>query len=177
MKEIDRGSPFSDDFFDISIDHVGIWDESSKRQLKRLHDETDAIERLIDFVFLVISLHNYELSFRRHRDELWQAVGRGPGSVHRRRAAQWADKALRIFDEDLPHMRDLRNIFSHLEEYAYGVGQLQRSGEPLSVKSGGTNVYVVKDADNRFELNLDDLNAALDKIRQHVIEIMVYFDP
>jgi hypothetical protein len=73
--------------------------------------------------------------------------------------------------------RDLRNIFSHLEEYAYGVGQLQRSRIPLSVKCGSSNIAVAEDPNVRFELDLPAVKLAMDDIRECLIEIFAYFEP
>jgi hypothetical protein len=176
MKEINYESSYSGDFFDISAVYLDLWAAAVSQQLKRLDDVTNPEGYTADFIFLVISLHNFELALRRHRDELWRAIGTGIGSRYRRRAAKCADQAIESFESQLPHIRDMRNIFSHLEEYAYGVGRLQASGAPLSVKSTSSNIIVVKEPDVRFELDLHNVKLAMDKIWECVIEIFVYFE-
>lgn len=170
----------SDKFFDISGLHMGMWSFSAEKQLERVRDNPkDGELRFIDFVFLIISLRNYELALKRHRSELWQTVGRGKGSVYRRRAAKWADEAVMIFEERLPDLREIRNIFSHLEEYAYGEGFKQTSGAPLSVLSGGTSVFTIKghDDDFIFVLDLDKVATALTDIKDCVIQLLTWWEP
>jgi len=169
---------YSDEFFDISAFHMSVWAVSAKKQLERVRDNSQSGElRFIDFVFLIISLRNYELAFKRHRDELWGTVGRGKGSVYRRRAAKWADQALEIFEERLPDLRDMRNIFSHLEEYAYGEGRKQISGTPLSVLSGGTSVFTIKSEDFIFTIDLDEVATALTDIEECTIQLFTWWTP
>src|SRR4029077_12559606 len=177
MKEVGDESSYAEDFRDISAAYLTLWDSAILQQLTRLQDLTDPEGHTVDFVFLVISLHNFERALRRHRDELWRAIGAGKGSKYRRHAAECADRALEVFDDRLPHIRDLRNIFSHLEEYAYGVGQLQRSRIPLSVKCGSSNIAVAEDPNVRFELDLPAVKLAMDDIRECLIEIFAYFEP
>jgi hypothetical protein len=170
----------SDEFFDISGLHMGAWAFSAEKQLERVRDNPDGGElRFVDLVFLIISLRNCELSLMRHRDEVWATVGRGKGSVHRRRAAKWADKAVQVFKEQLPDLRDMRNIFSHLDAYAYGEGWKNASKSPLSILSEGANVFTIKndEEDFFFQLNLDEVGTALEDIKACLIELFTWWTP
>ncbi len=176
LTPLNRESGFADEFVDIAMFHVALWEDAFRQQLKRVFAEDEPSEaRMVDFVFLVIALHNFRFSLHRCRDELKNVIGRGPGSGYRRQAANWAGRALEIFERDLPQITDIRNVFSHFEEYAYGSGRLQRrSGHPISVVSGGTHTFVVKDADNHFELDLDAALAVMDSVRECWIEVLVW---
>lgn len=179
MPPTDRQSSFSEQFADIAMVHVGLWNTAFMKQLDRLcvEEARTSEEILMDFVFLVIALHNFRLSLKRWRDELEGKIGRGRGVRDRRQAASWASNAVEAFEQDLPQVTALRNVFSHFEDYAYGSGRLQKkSSGPINVLSNDARVFVVKDADNHFEFDLDTARATMDYVRHCVVEVLLYQD-
>jgi hypothetical protein len=175
---LNRESSSVDQFQDIAMFHISLWDLAFRKQLERVCGEGELSERrLVDFVFLVISLHNFRLSLQRYRDEAIANISNGRGVRDIRQVAKWASSAVEVFEQGLPSVTEIRNVFSHFEEYAYGSGRLQRrSGVPISVLSGGTHVFTVKDADNCLELDLDVARTVMDSVRKCLIEVLVYAD-
>lgn len=176
LTPLNRKSKFANEFIDIAMFHAALWHDAYKTQLTRvLADEEPSEQRMVEFIFLVIALHNFRLALYRCRDELENAVGRGSGVRERRKAARWALEAAERFDRRLPQVTQIRNVFSHFEEYAFGAGRLQRvSGEPISVLSDGTRTFIIRDSDNHFELDLDATAAAVNSVMECWIEVLVY---
>jgi hypothetical protein len=151
VKPLKREASAEVDILQVGMIHVAIWGEAARGQIRRLKadcpdGELDE-ENIADVSFLAISLANLQTALARCAEAceiLMQVEGRDRFDVLGLRSVKNAE---RLLHEGCPDVRHMRNIFSHFEDYGYGLGRAQASEVPLRL------VYY---EDEPMRLGLDD---------------------
>jgi hypothetical protein len=182
VKEIPQPLPTRDSTWDQAIHLVGMWHRAALVQVDRVRmyvgepesDHSGQPQELVEFCYLATALANLDRALERYAEVAAHRIGKGAGSRLRRNAVECIQVAHVRLNNEVPDLRDMRDVLSHLEDYSYGLGRRQTSGQPIQFRNRhGGAVLVVEDADRTLHLDLDLAEEALDKVAGLLIDAMV----
>lgn len=182
MKELPWTSPEAEFFEGNASYFMNLWHRAATVQIQRIRQslaaesgDADSAEgapqELVEFCFLAVALGNLERALGRYAEVMTADIGSGPGIRSRQRAAQAVHRAAHRLPAMVPDARSIRDVVSHLDEYAFGLGRRQHDRKPAWIDRGrGGEQLVIRAGGETYRLDLDQAELALNAVAGDLID-------
>jgi hypothetical protein len=179
--ELPWSSPEAGYFAGNATYFMQLWHRAATVQTQRIRqalaaraddpdDQEGTPQELFEFCFLAVALGNLERALTRYAEVTTAEIGSGAGSRSRRRTAAAAERAAHRLPALLPDVRPIRDVVSHLDEYVFGLGRIQRDRKPawIEPERGGEQLVITTSGDS-YRLDLLQAERALDAVALDLI--------